>query len=54
MDKLKELEKAYQIAMDWYCREVLYEHEYLEKIGKYKDWAPEEIVNEICKVIKEL
>jgi len=54
MEKLKQLEQAYQTAMDWYYKEKIYEHEYLEKIGEYKDWSPEEIIEEICKVIKEL
>jgi len=54
MDKLKELEQAYQTAMDWYYREKLYEHEYLEQIGSYKDWTPQEITEEMCKVIRSL
>lgn len=54
IQKLKELEKYYQISMDWYYREKLYEHEYIEQIGEYKDWTPEEIAEEIFKLIRNL
>ena len=53
-NKLKELERAYQTAMDWYYREKLYESEYIEKIGKYRDYTPEEIISEMCKIIRKL
>ena len=52
--QLKEAEKAYQLAMDWYYREKVSEKEYLSDIGKYKDYTPEEILGVITVIIKSL
>lgn len=52
--KLKEAEKAYQLAMDWYYKENVSKEEYLECIGEYKDYEPREITNIILKLIREL
>jgi len=56
-DKIKELKKienAYQVALDWYYREKLTEDEYNNKIGEWKNMEPNEIVDEMCKIIKSL
>lgn len=50
-DKLKELENAYQISKNWNYNEMYTEAEYMDKIGKYADYTPQEIVDEICEVI---
>ena len=52
--KLKEIEKAYQLAMDWYYREKVSEEEYLNGIGSYKDYTPEEILGVMTAKIKSL
>jgi len=54
IEKLKELEKYYQVAMDWYYRKKYYEDEYLQKIGSYNKYTPEEIAEEIMEDIKAL
>ena len=53
-EKLKELEKAYQISRDWNYNEKYTEQEYMELIGEYANYTPLEIVNEICKIIKNM
>jgi len=54
LEKLKELENTYQISKNWNYKEQYTKQEYLELIGKYADYTPLEITDEICKVIKEL
>ena len=54
VEKLKELENAYQISRDWNYNEKYTEQEYMELIGEYVKYTPLEIVDEICNVIKEL
>jgi hypothetical protein len=54
IEKLKELENAYQISRDWNYNEKYTEQEYMELIGKYANYTPLEIVDEMCKVIQEL
>lgn len=52
--KLKKLEEAYQISKDYYDREKLTEIEYRNKIGKFIDMEPYEIMEEIIETIKYL
>ena len=54
VEKLKELENAYQISRDWNYNEKYTEQEYMELIGEYVKYTPLEIVDEMCNVIKEL
>lgn len=54
IEKLKQLEKFYQIANDWWFNEKYTEEEYVEQIGEYIDYEPHEIVAEMCELIKTL
>lgn len=54
IQKLKELENAYQISRDWNYNEKYTEQEYMELIGKYASYTTVEIVDEMCNIIKEL
>lgn len=54
VEKLKELENAYQISRDWNYNEKYTEQEYMELIGEYVSYTPLEIVDEMCNIIKEL
>lgn len=53
MEELKELEKVYQISCDWHYNEKYTAQEYRELMGKYVDYTPLEIVDEMCKIIRE-
>lgn len=53
-EKLKELENAYQISIDWNYNEKYTEQEYMELITKYSVYTPLEILDEIRKVKQEL
>jgi hypothetical protein len=53
-EKLKELESMYQISRDWNYNGIYTEAEYMELIGEYADYNPSEIVDEMCKIIREL
>ena len=58
IEKLKQLEKFYQIANDWWFNEKYTEEEYTELVvelfGVYVEDEPYEIVAEMCKLIKTL
>jgi len=53
-DKLKSFLSAYLTAKDWYYEEKLTEEEYIEQIGEWRDYTPEEIADEWCKYIQSL
>ncbi|MCK9417012.1 hypothetical protein M0Q97_10170 [Candidatus Dojkabacteria bacterium] len=53
-EKLKELESMYQISRNWNYNVIYTEAEYMELIGEYADYNPSEIVDEMCKIIREL
>ena len=52
--KLKQVEKSYQVACDYYNMETISTEEYLERIGEYKHYEPDEIIEVICELIKKL
>ena len=54
IEKIKKIEEAYQISRDWYYNEKLTVKEYHEKIGEWLDMTPEEIVDEMCELIKKI
>lgn len=54
IEKIKKIEEAYQISRDWYYNEKLTVEEYHEKIGEWLDMSPEEIVDEMCELIKKI
>ena len=54
IEKIKKIEEAYQISRDWYYNEKLTVEEYHEKIGEWLDMIPEEIVDEMCELIKKI
>ena len=52
--ELKRCEKAYRLAVKWFLTEEATEEEYLEGIGYYKDWQPNEIVAKILLIINKM
>ena len=52
--KLKQVEKSYQVACDYYNTETISTSSYLERIGEYKDYEPDDIIEVICELIKKL
>ena len=54
IETIKDYEKYYQIAMDWFYNEKLTEEEYLSSIGDFGDYTPQEIIDEMCEFIRTI
>jgi hypothetical protein len=47
IEKLKNLEKVYNVSMDWHYKENISEEEFIANIGEYEIYKPEEILEVI-------